>query len=89
MSTTETDVRRSLQEYVTEEIRVVLLRRRMTAEELAGAVGWSTSTISRKLSNQAKFNLDDLHRVAKALNVPLQSLLPADMDFRCSLAFVA
>ena len=70
----------SLQSYVSEEIRVALTRRRTSARYLASELGWSPAQLSRKLSNQVPLTLDDIGRIARALKVPLQSLLPADID---------
>lgn len=67
-----------LQEHISEEIRVLLTRRRMTAKDLADELGWSTSQLSRKLNGQAAFNVSDLGNVAKTLKIRIIDLLPAD-----------
>lgn len=67
---------RGLQEQIAEEIRVVMVRRRMTAGELAEMVGWSSSQISRKLGAQSALTVDDLQRIADVLRLPVTDLLP-------------
>lgn len=85
----DSDSTRSLQSYVAEEIRVLLLRQHLTAEQLGRQLGWSSSQTSRKLSSRSKLSLDDVYGIARALNVSLQSLLPTDTDYTWNLGLAA
>lgn len=67
-----------LQDHISKEIRVLLIRRDMTAENLAEKLGWSPSQLSRKLTGQTEFNVGDLDKVARAFKISLIDLLPAD-----------
>jgi len=69
-----------LQEWIAEEIRVLLVRRRMTATQLAGMVGWSSSQISRKLGGQSELTVNDVAKVAKVFQVQPADLLPKPED---------
>lgn len=69
-----------LERYVAEEIRVVLTRRRLSLSWLAGKLGWSSSQLSRKLSNQASISVDDLGHMAKTLGLYIGDLLPKRGD---------
>ena len=79
----------TLDQKIAEELRALLARRRMSARQLAADLGWGHMYLQRRMLGRVPFSMSDLYQLTKALKVPLQSLLPADMDFRCSLAFVA
>ena len=79
----------TLDQKIAEELRVVLARRHMSGRQLAAELGWGQMYLARRLNGRVTFSMMDLYQLTKALNISLQSLLPADMDFRCSLAFVA
>lgn len=66
----------SLSEKVADEIRVALVRRRMSAKRLAEAVGVSQSAMSARLTGTTPIDLDELERIAQALEVDLADLLP-------------
>jgi transcriptional regulator with XRE-family HTH domain len=63
---------------VTEEISVLLLRRRMTAQDLARKLGWSQSAMSRRMVGDQPFDLDELQRIAELFGVTIADLLPRD-----------
>ncbi len=70
--------RRRLSDYATEEIRVEMARRRLNQSELAErrdppeGQPW----VSRRLSARTPLTVDDLERIAAALRVPVDHLLP-------------
>lgn len=66
---------RNTADRVNEEVRVALTRQRRTQEWLAGQIGMSAPSLSRRLANARSFRLDELERVAAALDVPLSTLL--------------
>jgi transcriptional regulator with XRE-family HTH domain len=67
----------TLNEHVSEAIRIVLVKRRMSAAELARQAGMSQPYISRRLTGAAIFDLADLESIARVLEVPVTDLLPA------------
>ena len=67
---------RSLRETTAEEIRTVLARRRMSGVHLAQLIGRSQSYVSRRLTGETPFDLDDVERIADALEVEVVDLLP-------------
>ena len=69
--------RRGLQDQITEEIRVMLARRRMTANQLARMLGWSASGLSRRLSGQVQITITDLEEIASALEIEAADLIPS------------
>jgi transcriptional regulator with XRE-family HTH domain len=77
MSDERTPRRGRLREFVAEEIRVLLARQRISAAELARRTGIKQSTISRRMTGETAFDMDDLEVIARALGVQVQDLLPA------------
>lgn len=69
---------RSLSERVAEEIRVVMLRRRITGAQLAARLNVSPAWVSYRLSGKQAIDLNDLEAIARILAVSVQSLLPND-----------
>lgn len=57
-------------------VRAELARRNMTRAELADALGWSRTTLWRRLAGTQPFDVDELTAVAAHLDVPLSALLP-------------
>lgn len=74
-----TDVRvsRSLKDLVSEEIRAMMGRRRMSANALARALDKSDMYVSRRLRGATPFDVDDLELIAQVLDVQVTDLLPA------------
>lgn len=50
-------------------------RRRMSAVQLGRSIGKSQSYMSRRLTGETAFDLDDLEAIARALNVAVPDLL--------------
>lgn len=76
MSDNITATRMRLREHAAEEIRALLARRRMSAAELARRTGIKQSTISRRMTGETAFDLDDLELIAEVLQVEVVDLLP-------------
>ena len=66
-----------LSDQVAEEIRVLLVRRRRSASDLARQIGMTQPYLSRRLTGEVALDLDDLQRIAHALDVDVRDLLPA------------
>ena len=60
---------------VAAEIRAEMARQRITAKELSSATGIATATLSRKLHAVTGLSLDDLFRIAEALDIPASRLV--------------
>jgi len=65
---------------VAEEIRAMLGRKRMSQAHLARALGVSAMWISDRLRGVQPIDLNDLERIARALQVPVGSLLPGSIN---------
>lgn len=65
-----------INDFVAEEIRALLARRRMSASDLARKTGMTQRAISRRLTGEKVIDVDDLHLIAQALDVELVALLP-------------
>lgn len=61
---------------IADEIGVILLRRRMTALELARRIGMSQSAMSRRMVGDQAFDVNELQRIAEVLDVGVIDLLP-------------
>lgn len=71
---------RPLSEQVAEEIRVVMTRRRISGRHLASALGVSQTWVSSRLAGGTPIDLNDLQRIAGALNTPVAALLPPSIN---------
>jgi len=58
-----------------EEIRVLLARRRMSAAELARRTGMRQQALSRRMTGETAWDVDDLEVIAAALGVTVFDLL--------------
>ncbi len=67
---------RPLRESTSEEIRSLMARRRLTGVTLANRIGRSQSYVSRRLTGDTAFDVDDLERIASVLGVGVRDLLP-------------
>jgi transcriptional regulator with XRE-family HTH domain len=76
MSDDRTPARGRLREHVAEEIRVLLARKRMSGIELGRRIGMKQSTISRRLTGETAFDMDDIEAIADALGVDVSDLMP-------------
>lgn len=65
-----------IRERVAEELRVLLARRRMSATELARRTQITQPYLSRRMTGEIAFDLDDLEKIARALGVKVLDLLP-------------
>lgn len=66
----------TLSDLVAEEIRVVMARRKLSARGLADLLGVSPSWVSYRLNGKQVIDVNELERIALALEVPILSLLP-------------
>lgn len=73
---------RRLSELVGKEIKVLLLRNDISGRQLAAKLGVSQTWLSSRLAGTTPIDLNDLEAIAKALNVPVQDLLPKDPGSR-------
>lgn len=61
---------------MAEEIRALMARRRISGVALAVKIDRSQSYVSRRLTGDVAFDLDDLERIAAVLGVTPTDLLP-------------
>ncbi|MDI6911450.1 helix-turn-helix transcriptional regulator [Nocardioides sp.] len=67
------------QEAIAANVRAAKARRRVTDADIANAIGASRSAINDRMNGRAKFQIDELQRIAAFLDVPLEQLLaPAE-----------
>lgn len=64
-----------LRERTAEEIRVILARRKKSAAELARSLSWKQPYLSRRMTGEIAFDLDDLEVIARELGVTVIELL--------------
>lgn len=64
-----------LRERAAEELRVVLARKRMSGSELARRTGMKQPYLSRRMTGEIAFDLDDLEVIASALGIKVQDLI--------------
>lgn len=57
----------------------MLVRKQLSASELARRLGVSQPYISRRLTGETAINVDELDRIARALEVPVVALLPREV----------
>lgn len=69
----------SLSARIAEEVRVALARQRKTQRALADDLGVSVMWVNDRVNCVKDIGLNDLEKIAKALNVPLAELVPADI----------
>lgn len=66
---------------MAEEIRALLARKRISGVRLATAIGKSQSYVSRRLTGETPFDVDDLEGIARVLGVDITAFLPRpDVD---------
>lgn len=65
----------TLREQVAEEVRALLARRRMSASGLARELKVSQTYVWRRLTGETAFDLDDIERIARVLNVEPSDLM--------------
>lgn len=59
-----------------EQLRATLARRRITGTRLAEMLGTNAMWAQRRMSGSVPITVNDLDRIATALDVPLSDLLP-------------
>ncbi|MGW0043443.1 helix-turn-helix domain-containing protein [Rhodococcus sp. NPDC003348] len=62
---------------IGEEVRALMARRRISQSALASRLGISQSSMSRRLSGESPFTVDELLRLAEIFEVPVTDLLAA------------
>lgn len=67
----------SLNELVAGEVRAALGRRRWRQSHLAARLGVNEMWVSRRLRGAQPIDLDDLQRIAEALEVSVTDLIPS------------
>lgn len=72
----------SLSAYAAEEVRVLLVRRKMKQTELAARLGVTEMWLSRRLRGVQPLTLDELAQIAEALGVYPTDLLPRPSEGR-------
>lgn len=60
---------------IAEEVRAYMGRRRVSAVQLGRTIGKSQSYMSRRLTGETAFDIDDLEAIARALDVSIPDLL--------------
>jgi transcriptional regulator with XRE-family HTH domain len=86
MSEQTTSPRGRLREHVAEEIRVLLARRKMSGAELARRTGIKQSTMSRRMTGETAFDMDDIEAIAAVLQIDVGDLF-SRQDGRSSKDF--
>lgn len=66
-------------ERVAANVRAEMGRRRFTQTKLAGTLGVSQMFLSRRLGGHVPFDLQELERIAAALEIPVELLLTANV----------
>lgn len=66
--------------YAAGEVRAILARNRLTARDLAERMGVKRMWVQYRLAETTPMQLDDLQRIAVALEVEVTALLPAARD---------
>jgi transcriptional regulator with XRE-family HTH domain len=64
-----------LRETAAEEVRALMARRRISQSRLAQQVGLTQSALSRRLTGDIAFDLDEIERIAIALGVDPRDLI--------------
>lgn len=66
----------SLGEHVAAQLRAEMARRRMSKAQLARMLDVDETWVGRRMLEKAAITMDDLQRIATALEVPLSYFLP-------------
>ena len=62
-------------ESVPDAIRAEMTRQSITQDELARRMDWKQPQVSKRLRGQVPFKADEIERIARALDVPLDQLM--------------
>lgn len=71
-------MRQSLTERVALAIRVEMLRQGVTTTDLAERIGEQYLWLHRRLKGTTPFLLEDVNRIAEALNTPMSRLIESE-----------
>lgn len=74
----------TLSQLTGKQIKLQLFLREMSGRDLAGKLGVSPSWVSYRLSGKQEIGLDDLFRIAKALDVELTEILTPEIVARAT-----
>jgi transcriptional regulator with XRE-family HTH domain len=66
----------AMREYVSEELRALFARRRLSASQVARELGWKQMYLSRRMTGATAFDVDDLDALASYLQVDVRELFP-------------
>lgn len=88
MSENATATAAPMRERIAEEIRALLARKRVSASKLARLMGVTQPYISRRLTGETALDVDDLDRIARALEVTVVDLLPREIRSQTTVAKV-
>lgn len=69
------DVNIAHREAVASEVRALMGRRRVSQTRLAGVLDMSQQSLSRRLTGEQPFNIDELFTLARYFNVEVTQLL--------------
>lgn len=67
----------STAEKVGEQVHVLMRRRGMTQRQLGVLLGLAQPSVSDRIAGRVVFDIEELDKVADALEVPLSALLPS------------
>lgn len=63
---------------VAANVRAEMARQQCTQIRLAEKLSKTQAYVSRRLTGQVPFTVDEIYEIAEALNVPMRDLLPGD-----------
>lgn len=66
----------SMRDHVSEELRALFARRRLSASQVARELGWKQMYLSRRMTGATAFDVDDLEKLAGYLDVDVRDLFP-------------
>lgn len=58
-----------IRDQVAEEVRALLARRRLSARAAARQLGWTANYLSRRMTGEIAFDVEDLDALGRLLNV--------------------
>lgn len=67
----------TLADYAAAHLRAEMARRQINPSQLAAVIGVSEMWVSRRMRGKSHITMEDLERLAKALDLPVASFLPA------------
>ena len=71
----EVNNRRSLQDTVTHNVRVLITMHETTQKDLAKAMNISAPTLSQKFTGRTRWNMDDIEKAAEFFNIEPATLV--------------